>query len=75
MQAWLLDILKKEEFVRLHGSDYGYRYARTTTETGGSTVAYVGSFGGGFGLRVVDMDRSVGNPFVWVAPLGVHAQE
>lgn len=61
--------------VRLHGKDYGYRYARTTTPTVGSGVAGVGSFGARGGLGVSGWGRVSGYGGVWAAPLVVPARE
>lgn len=61
--------------VRLHGADYGYRYARTETTTVGSFVADVGYFNEFDGLDVLDWLAGNGNPRVWALRLGVPAQE
>lgn len=66
--------------IRLHGEDYGYRYARTETPTVNPHVASVGGFyeiyyNRFYGLRVVDFDASRGYPLVWAVRLGVPAQE
>lgn len=60
--------------VRLHGSDYGYRFARTDTPTVGSGVAHVGDFRAAY--LFVDYWRSGrGAVNVWAVRLGVPAQE
>lgn len=61
--------------VRLHGRNYGYRYARTETPTVGSCVAVVGGFDGTDGLDVDDWYRDRGLGFVWAVRLGVPTQE
>jgi len=58
---------------RLFGKDFDYDYTRTTTPTGGSGVAVVGIFVGGFGLNVNDLHRGACYGRVWAAPLVVSA--
>lgn len=61
--------------VRLHGGDYGYRFARTETPTFGSSVAGVGDFRKFRGLNVVVWRRGGGDGLLWAVRLGVPAQE
>lgn len=61
--------------VRLHGADYGYKYARTETPTVGSRVACVGDFFEVGGLDVNGWRRGDGDDDVWALRLVVPAQE
>lgn len=61
--------------VRLHGRNYGFRYARTETPTVGSYVAIVGNLRADSGLRVGDWDAGDGDGDVWAVRLVVPAQE
>lgn len=58
---------------RLFGKDFDYDYTRTTTPTGESHVALVGSFNGDLGLRVHDWVQSGRHDDIWAAPLVVPA--
>lgn len=61
--------------VRLHGRDYGYKYARTETPTVGSLVADVGGFGADDGLLVHGWNTGDGDVDLWVVRLGAPAEE
>lgn len=56
---------------RLFGEDFNYDYARTTTPTGESVVAFVGNFDDAYGLYVYDLPQGGGYGLVWAAPLVV----
>ena len=59
---------------RLFGQTYNYGYARTVTPTSGSSVASVGGFNAGCGLRVCGWVRDCGFGGLWAAPLVVPAK-
>lgn len=55
---------------RLFGRDYDYDHTRTTTPTGGFSVAVVGSYGD-LGLGIFYWHRDISDGYVWAAPLVV----
>lgn len=61
--------------VRLHGEDYGFRFARTETPTVGSRVASVGHFHADDGLFVGHWCAGYGANDLWAVRLGVPAQD